>query len=73
MSTSNVFQKLVDHFGSARKLAEALNVKPQSVGKWRNQIPAERVREIERLTDRAVTRYEMRPDVFGETPDGEAA
>ena len=70
--SNSVFKRIVDHFGSKRKLAEALGVKPQSVQKWDRQIPAERVLEIERLTDGDVTRFEIRPDVFGEEPDAAA-
>lgn len=72
MSNQSVFERIVEHFGSKRKLAEALQVKPQSVQKWDRQIPAERVLQIERLTDGEVTRFEMRPDIFGPEPDAAA-
>lgn len=69
MSQMSAIERLSEHFGSQRSLAVALGIRPQSITKWKlNQIPAERVLEIERLCEGAVSRYEMRPDVFGEAP-----
>ena len=66
---TSAFDRLVTFFESQRSMAKALQVRPQSVAKWKKQIPADRVLEIERLTRGAVTRHEMRPDVFGSLPD----
>ncbi|MEA3641859.1 MAG: helix-turn-helix domain-containing protein [Lamprobacter sp.] len=58
------------------ELAKALGVSKQAVSHWRTgryRVPAEHCREIERLTNGAVTVYELRPDVFGPAPSGETA
>lgn len=46
-------------------MAKALNVTPQAVQQWK-KVPPERVLEVENIT--GVTRYELRPDVFGDPP-----
>lgn len=49
--------------------AKALGVSYQAVQKWRRQQPPpERCLAIEAATAGAVTRYELRPDVFGAAP-----
>lgn len=57
--------------GGASAVAKACEVSPQAVMQWRtaDRIPAERVLIIEQLINGAVSRYAMRPDVFG-SPDG---
>lgn len=72
MSEPNVFDRIVERMGSQRKLAQALNIKPQSLTNWRGRIPAERALEIERLVGGEITCHEMRPDVFGPSPDAAA-
>ena len=54
--------------GGQNKLAEALNVTPQAVNKWvkADRAPAERVIEIERVTNGEITRHELRPDLYPE-------
>jgi DNA-binding transcriptional regulator YdaS (Cro superfamily) len=52
--------------GGIRALARALgNISPQSVSTW-GVTPAVRVLEVERVT--GVSRYKLRPDVFGPEP-----
>lgn len=41
----------IKHFGSVVRLAEALDIKPQAVSQWGEQIPMRRAYEIERLTE----------------------
>ena len=48
--------------GGFAKLAQMLGVSRQAVHKWQ-RIPAERVREIERLT--GISSADLRPDLFG--------
>jgi DNA-binding transcriptional regulator YdaS (Cro superfamily) len=36
-------------------------------------VPADRCLPIERATGGAVTRYDLRPDIFGDAPDGAPA
>lgn len=51
--------------GSQQALANALGIKSPSISDWRkSRIPAERCVEIEIATNGAVTRAELRPDVF---------
>ena len=73
--------------GSQAALAGVLNVTPGAVNQWvttHRPIPAERCPDIERATNGAVTREELRPDVdwavlraspvgAGDTPPEKAA
>lgn len=58
--------------GTQAGLAAALNIKQQHVWNWINRsggkVPAEHCRAIEEATGGKVTRYELRPDVFGPEP-----
>lgn len=54
--------------GGNSKLAAALGISSQAVSNW-NNCPAERVLDVERLT--GVSRYRLRPDVFGPDPKGQ--
>lgn len=56
--------------GSQTALANRLGVTPQAVQKWVEQgyVPAERCRAVESEFDGAVTRYDLNPAVFGESP-----
>lgn len=59
--------KAIKRAGGLTELAEKLGVTPQVVSNWRSRgrVPAERCIEIETATDGAVTRQELRPDIFG--------
>lgn len=49
-------------------------ITPQAVFKWTQDgvmVPAERCVAIELATDGAVTRYDLRPDVFGPSPQND--
>lgn len=46
-------------------LAGLLGIGPGAISQWR-QVPAERVLEVERLT--GVSRYDLRPDIYGPPP-----
>lgn len=48
--------------GGSSALARKLGITPQAVLQWKNA-PAERVLGVERET--GVSRYDLRPDVFG--------
>jgi DNA-binding transcriptional regulator YdaS (Cro superfamily) len=60
----------IAHIGSQQALADLLGVKPPSVSEWRKRgrPPAERCIAIEDATGGQVTRYALRPDVFGDAP-----
>lgn len=62
--------RVIEIVGSQEELAARLGIKSPSITGWRNrgQIPPERCISLERATDGRVTRYEMRPDVFGDAP-----
>lgn len=47
------------------KLADLLNISHAAISQWK-RIPAARVIEIERGLKGAVTRHEMRPDLYPE-------
>lgn len=55
--------------GNTSTLARSLGISHTAVRKWRllGRPPAERVLEIERVT--GVSRYELRPDVFGSSQE----
>lgn len=57
------------------RLAEVCNQRPQEITRWvkRGQPPARYCLAIENATDGLVTRYDLRPDVFGQAPSAEKA
>lgn len=60
--------------GGVDQLAIACNVTVQAVYKWINRrVPADRCLLIESLTQGQVTRYDLRPDIFGAPQDKAAA
>lgn len=63
--------RAIDHFGSQAALARAVGVYTSFVSHWatnRRPVPAKWCRLIEQATDGAVTRYELREDIFGPAP-----
>lgn len=57
--------------GSQQVLAGRIGVTQAFISQWvtgRRPVPAERCVAVERATDEKVTRYELRPDVFGDQP-----
>ncbi|PWN56337.1 transcriptional regulator [Abyssibacter profundi] len=66
--------KAIEHCGSAAALADKLGVVPMTVSQWRKRgrVPAERCRAVEEATEGEVTRYALRPDVFGDAPEAAA-
>ncbi|MDE2255946.1 MAG: helix-turn-helix domain-containing protein [Betaproteobacteria bacterium] len=74
--TTNPIQRAVEIAGGNAALARLLNTKPSLVSQWvtgRRPVAAHWGRKIEDATDGAVTRCELRPDVFGEPAQHEAA
>lgn len=68
-----IFERLkqCDGIRTKTRIASICNVSPQSLSDW-TRIPAEYVRRLERASGGSVTRYEMRPDVFGPGPEDES-
>lgn len=57
--------------GSQGKLAALIGKQQGHIGKWLHRdkkVPAESCVPIEMATGGKVTRYDLRPDVFGEKP-----
>ena len=66
----NPMDLLKIEFGSLRNLAEALELRPNTVVLWgQTHIPFKYIKEIERLSENRVTREMLRPDVFGKKHD----
>lgn len=64
---NRLIKRAVDAAGGIRALAVTLKVSYQAVYGWLYQgarVPAERVLELERASKRAVTRYQLRPDIY---------
>jgi DNA-binding transcriptional regulator YdaS (Cro superfamily) len=55
--------KAIQAFGTRTALAEALGIQRSAISQWK-RVPVERVLEIEKLTKSAVSRSDMRPDVY---------
>lgn len=74
-TSKSAIQRAVDIVGSQSLLASNVGVTQGRVWQWCNgdRVPAERCADIERATDGAVTRYDLRPDVFGPAPQGQEA
>jgi DNA-binding transcriptional regulator YdaS (Cro superfamily) len=72
MNINPLVKKAVDIAGSQAELARRCGVKQAHVWKWlrMKEIPAERAIEIETATNGAITRSELRPDLW---PSNEAA
>jgi len=70
-------ESAVKALGTQEALAAALGIRSPSISEWRKRgnVPVERCVAIEQATNGAVTRYELRPDIFGPAPakEGEAA
>lgn len=54
--------------GGPRKVSVRYDISVQAVYKW-SKIPVDRVLEIEKATGAQVTRYEMRPDIYGQSAE----
>jgi DNA-binding transcriptional regulator YdaS (Cro superfamily) len=53
--------------GGVSALATALDTTPQVIVNWRRRgVAADRCRDVEAVTAGAVTRHDLRPDIFGE-------
>jgi len=74
MYTTNI-RRAVDAAGGQTALATALGIRQGHVSQWlrRGKVPADRVLAIEAAIGGEVTRYELRPDVFGDAPQAEGA
>ena len=75
MSAKNI-AKAVEIAGSQTALADLLGVSKVAVNQWlsgERPVPAGRCIAIEEATNGAVTRYDLRPAIFGQDPSKSAA
>lgn len=76
MDAQAVFSKYVDEVGGRAEAAKKLGITVGMVGhvvKGVRSISIERAKLIEVQTGGRITRADLRPDVFGPAPKGEAA
>lgn len=69
------FERAIKVFGNGAALGRAMKVSRTTISKMRKNkiiITAERAKQLEKLTKGVVTRYDLRPDLFGNI-DNEAA
>jgi DNA-binding transcriptional regulator YdaS (Cro superfamily) len=59
-------KKAVDHIGSQSEVARQLGIWQSAVAKWvrTGKVSAQRAIDLERITEGAVTRAELRPDLW---------
>ena len=63
MNIKTYFKKTSD---TQERLAKRLNITQGAISQWiSTRVPAERVIRVEEETNGLVSRYEMRPDIFG--------
>jgi DNA-binding transcriptional regulator YdaS (Cro superfamily) len=65
--------KAIEAAGGVSKLARSLGMRQSAVGNWRarNGVPPRHCLAVEHAT--GVSRYELRPDIFGADPESKAA
>jgi len=70
MHLNKIFERLKAHpdIKTKRKVAEICGISPPALSYWK-RVPSEHCIDLEVASEGAVTRYEMRPDVFGVSPD----
>lgn len=69
--TLSPIKRAAELCGGFHGLAKLCGITVQAVYKWDSagRIPPERCLTVEHATSGAVTRYDLRPDVFGQAPD----
>lgn len=70
--TTSPIEQAIDAAGGRSALADRLGVHRSLLSQWltgHRPVAAKHCIAIEEATGGAVTRYQLRPDVFGESPD----
>lgn len=73
-TTCSPVEKAIDALGGLTKAASVLGIEnPSVIANWRTrgQVPYARVLEVERAS--GISRHDLRPDIFGPSPDRGAA
>jgi DNA-binding transcriptional regulator YdaS (Cro superfamily) len=60
---SNGLARAIAIVGGVAEMARRLSVTSQAVSQW-DEVPAERVLQVERACNGEVTRYDLRPDIY---------
>lgn len=65
----DIVSKLIRQAGGCSALGRSVGVTHAAIRRWKlmGRVPAERVLAVERIT--GVSRYQLRPDVYGDAPD----
>lgn len=63
-------KKALDRAGGPKRLAERLGIVPSAVTQW-TRVPPRHVRVVAAMT--GIPPHELRPDIFGDVPEGDAA
>lgn len=69
MTSSEALDKAIAYVGSMQALALILGITKGAVSQWKNEarrVPSEHCRPIEAAVNGLVTRFDLRPDIFGE-------
>lgn len=71
--TTTPLEAAIKAAGTQQALAAALGIRSASISGWKalGRVPAERVLDVEEAT--GVSRYDLRPDIFGTPPAQGAA
>lgn len=74
MSIKKHIERAVKHHGSQAKLAEAIGCSQQQISYLLKAkgITADMALKVDAATDGAVSKHELRPDIFGEPERGAA-
>lgn len=68
----SALKKAIEEAGGVAGLARHLGVTTQAISQW-DQVPPRRVIAVEEATGGKVSRYELRPDIYGLAPEKDAA
>lgn len=73
MQPEDIIDRLKAHpnIRTKTRIAEICGVPRQSLRFW-TRVPSEYCRKLEKACDAKVTRYQMRPDVFGRGPNDDS-
>ncbi len=66
----DALKRAIEAAGGVRRLGALVGVTGQAVSQW-GRVPAGRVLAVEAATNGAVTRHDLRPDIFGPPPRGD--